>query len=71
MATTVATGVPQPAKPKSQQARSYRVAKGDTLGRIAERYGCEVKSLARVNKLKAPAYGLRQGQQLKLDGCRQ
>jgi membrane-bound lytic murein transglycosylase D len=69
VATTIATGVPQPAKPKSQQSRSYRVAKGDTLGRIAQRYGCDVKSLARANKVKAPAYSVRRGQQLKLEGC--
>ncbi len=60
VATTVATGTPQPAKPKAQQARSYRVAKGDTLGRIAQRHGCEVKVLARANGLKAPGYSLRQ-----------
>jgi membrane-bound lytic murein transglycosylase D len=67
--TTVATGEPQPAKPKAQQVRSYRVAKGDTLGRIAQRHGCDVKALARANGLKAPGYSVRQGQQLKLEGC--
>ena len=70
VATTVATGAPQPARPKAQQARSYRVARGDTLGRIADRHDCELKALARANGLKAPAYSLRQGQQLKLEGCR-
>ncbi|WP_372012926.1 transglycosylase SLT domain-containing protein [Pseudoxanthomonas sp. 10H] len=69
VATTVATGVPQAATPKAQQARSYRVAKGDTLGRIAQRHGCDAKALARANGLKAPGYSVRQGQQLKLEGC--
>ncbi|WP_374013647.1 transglycosylase SLT domain-containing protein [Pseudoxanthomonas koreensis] len=70
VATTVATGTAQPARPKAQQVRSYRVAKGDTLGRIAERHGCALKALARANGLRAPAYALRQGQQLRLEGCR-
>ncbi|AKC85680.1 transglycosylase SLT domain-containing protein [Pseudoxanthomonas suwonensis] len=55
------------AKPK---VRSYKVAQGDTLGRIAQRHGCDVKTLARANGLKAPAYSVRQGQQLQLEGCR-
>jgi len=70
VATTVATGMPQAAVPKSKQARSYRVAKGDTLGRIAQKHGCDVKSLAKANGLKAPGYSVRQGQQLRLDGCK-
>ena len=71
VATTIATGVPQPATPQARQVRSYRVAKGDTLGRIAQRHGCEVKALARANGLKAPGYSVKQGQQLKLEGCTQ
>ena len=74
-AGSVAVGevVPLPAqaaapKPRAK-ARQYRVAKGDTLGRIAQRNGCEVKALARANGLKAPAYNVRVGQQLKLEGC--
>lgn len=59
------------AKPKSKlEVRNYRVAKGDTLGRIAQRHGCEVKTLARANGLKAPAYNVRVGQQLRLEGCK-
>jgi len=68
--TTIATGAPQPARPKAQQVRLYKVARGDTLGRIAQRHDCQVKTLARANGLKAPAYSLRQGQQLRLEGCR-
>ncbi|WP_434027654.1 transglycosylase SLT domain-containing protein [[Pseudomonas] boreopolis] len=67
--TTVATGRPEPAKPKAKQARSYKVAKGDTLGRIAQKYQCELKELARANGLKAPAYAIKPGQTIKLQGC--
>ncbi len=70
VATTIATGQPQPAQPKAQQVRSYRVGKGDTLGRIAQKHGCDVKTLAGANGLRAPAYALRQGQELRLQGCR-
>jgi len=49
--------------------RSHKVARGETLGRIAARYSCDVPVLARANGLKAPAYSLRQGQTLKLQGC--
>jgi len=51
-------------------ARTYQVKRGDTLGAIAARHECEVPQLARANGLKAPAYALRQGQRLKLEGCR-
>lgn len=60
----------QPAKPSPQSPRSYRVAKGDTLGRIAQRHGCDVKALARANGIKAPAYSVRVGQQVRLEGCK-
>ena len=67
-----AAAEPPPAtpKPKPAQARTYKVAKGDTLGRIAQRHGCEVKVLARANGLKAPGYSVRVGQQLRLEGCK-
>ncbi|MBN6149658.1 transglycosylase SLT domain-containing protein [Xanthomonas sp. AmX2] len=67
--TTVATGRPEPAKPKQKQVRSYRVSKGDTLGRIAQRYQCEIKQLAKANGLRAPGYALKPGQSLKMVGC--
>ena len=67
-----AAAEPPPAtpKPKPAQARTYKVAKGDTLGRIAQRHGCEVKVLARANGLKAPGYSVRVGQRLRLEGCK-
>ncbi|MEE7558399.1 LysM peptidoglycan-binding domain-containing protein, partial [Xanthomonas sp. Kuri4-2] len=67
--TTVATGRPAPAKPKAAQARSYTIAKGDTLGRVAQKYQCEIKTLAKANGLRAPGYALKPGQSIKLQGC--
>jgi membrane-bound lytic murein transglycosylase D len=60
------------ATPRARPApvRTHRVARGETLGVISNRYGCQIKALARANGLKAPAYALRQGQALKLEGCR-
>jgi membrane-bound lytic murein transglycosylase D len=63
--TTVATGVPKGAP----GAREHRVARGDTLVAIARRYGCEPARLAQANRLKAPAYSIRPGQRLRLEGC--
>jgi len=68
--TTVATGEPKPAKPKAEQVRDYRVARGDTLGKIAQKFRCEVKELARANGLRAPGYSVRPGQEIKLQGCK-
>ncbi len=62
-----ATPAAAPAAP--QPARTHRVARGENLGRIAERYGCDVAALARANNLRAPAYAVRQGQTLTLAGC--
>lgn len=69
VATSVATGQPAPAKPKAKQVRSYKVARGDTLGRIANKHQCDLQDLAKANKLRAPAYALRPGQVIKLVGC--
>ncbi|MER2178738.1 MAG: transglycosylase SLT domain-containing protein, partial [Stenotrophomonas maltophilia] len=69
-AVTPAAPVAVPAaKPKAKPARSYKVGKGETLGRIAAKFQCDVPTLARANGLKAPAYSLRQGQSIKLQGC--
>ncbi len=67
--TPVAPVAVPAAKPKAKPARSYKVGKGETLGRIAARFQCDVPTLARANGLKAPAYSLRQGQSIKLQGC--
>ena len=64
---TVATGVPG----KPSQPRQHRVARGDTLVGISQKYSCDTKSLAKANKLKAPRYALRAGQKIELVGCAQ
>lgn len=68
--TTIASGEPKPAEPKAKQAREYRVAKGDTLGRISQRYQCDLKKLAKANGLKAPSYNVRPGQEITLTSCK-
>lgn len=54
---------------RAAKARTHKVVKGDTLGRIANRYSCSLKTLASANKLRAPAYAIRPGQSLRLEGC--
>ncbi|WNH52885.1 lytic transglycosylase [Stenotrophomonas oahuensis] len=68
-ATAPTAPVAVAAKPKPKPVRSVKVGKGDTLGRISDKYSCDLRELARANGLKAPAYALRQGQSLKLQGC--
>lgn len=68
-----AAATPAPAaRPAARPApaRTHTVARGDTLSSIARRYSCEIPRLARANGLRAPAYALRPGQKLKLEGCR-
>jgi len=62
---------PAPASsPRGSSApREHRVARGETLGRIAQRYGCSLQALARANNLRAPGYSLRAGQRLSLEPC--
>jgi len=64
----VATPRPAPAA-RPKPVRSHKVGKGETLGAIAAKFQCDVPTLARANGLKAPAYSLRHGQTLKLQGC--
>jgi membrane-bound lytic murein transglycosylase D len=61
---------PPAAAPARSTPRSHTVARGDTLSSIARRYACSVGQLARANNLRAPAYALRPGQKLSLEGCR-
>ena len=44
--TTVATGGPKPGRARIAQARDYRVASGDTLGRFAQRFRRGLKQRA-------------------------
>lgn len=69
--------LPVPAAPAAaapaaaDRPREHRVARGETLGRIAQRYGCNLQTLAQANGLRAPAYALRAGQRIQLTGCNQ
>jgi membrane-bound lytic murein transglycosylase D len=58
------------APPRPAPVREHRVQRGETLAGIARRYQCNTQALARANGVKPPRYVLRQGQRLKLEGCR-
>ena len=60
---------PPRAKEKPRPVKTARVGRGDTLGKIASKHGCNLKTLAGANGLRAPAYAIRPGQSLKLEGC--
>jgi len=58
----------QPAKPVTKVVTKtiiYRVRRGDTLQRIAQKHGCSVKDLERWNRLK-PSSRLLAGESLKI-----
>jgi membrane-bound lytic murein transglycosylase D len=63
----VAAADPPPRKPG--KLKTHRVERGETLNRIAERHGCNLRELARANRLRAPHYTVHAGQRLKLQGC--
>ena len=66
----VAEVVPEAPKPtKPTKPRDYRVQPGDSLIEIAREHGCEVRVLAKENKLRSPAYMIKPGQRLRLKGC--
>ena len=67
-AATAAPAAAVAAPPR--RAREHRVARGETLAAVSRRYGCDLKTLARANNVKAPAYAIRFGQGLKLEGCK-
>ena len=58
----------QPSAKKSPD--SHRVSNGETLYSIARDYKCNVASLAKDNKLKAPRYSIKPGQVLRLSKCK-
>ncbi len=62
---TIATGVPTPV----QTARTHAVRPGENLVAIARAYSCDLKELAQANRLQSPAYVVRTGLVLKLEGC--
>ncbi len=59
----------EPKKEKPKKVKMYRVARGDTLGRIADKHDCELKALAKANGLRAPGYIVKPGSSIKLEGC--
>jgi membrane-bound lytic murein transglycosylase D len=46
----------------------YTVVKGDSLIKIANRFGCSTQEIAVINNLRAPRYLIRIGQKLKIPG---
>ena len=68
-APVAAVAAPRPAPPPYRSRRAATRWVGETLGAIAAKFQCDLPTLARANGLKAPAYSLRQGQTLKLQGC--
>ena len=60
----------EPAAAAAAPVRQHRVARGETLVAIARRYECDTSVLAKANGIAAPRYMVRQGQSLRLEGCR-
>lgn len=56
---------PKKSEPKKTQIIRYKVKKGDTLSKIAKKYGTTVDKIAKTNKLKNPNLIYR-GQVLKI-----
>ncbi len=56
--------------PERPEMIPYTVRRGDTLGRIAERFHCvSVRELAAVNNIRPPRYLVRAGQRLQIPAC--
>jgi len=62
-------GQPSQAILPATAALTYRVKDGETLGAIARRHRCNLRTLAAANNIRAPRYFLRVGQSLRLEGC--
>jgi membrane-bound lytic murein transglycosylase D len=56
-------------EPAPERPRTYTVRRGDTLGKVADKYGVDVKTLASANDLRKP-YTLNVGQRLEIPGGR-
>jgi membrane-bound lytic murein transglycosylase D len=65
----IATGVPSPMPAPVPEARTHSVRPGENLVAIARAYSCDLKELARANRLEAPTYTVRTGLVLRLEGC--
>ena len=71
-ATAPVQDAPPPARPAAPaKPKTYKVQRGDSLVAIARRFGCELRDVAKANKLKAPKYAIKPGQSLKLEGCKE
>ena len=71
-ATAPVQDAPPPARPAAPaKPKTYKVQRGETLSSIARKFGCELRDVAKANKLKAPKYAIRPGQSLKLEGCKE
>lgn len=70
-AATVATHPTRQAiKKAAGGARVYTVRRGDNLAAIARKNGCSnVREIARINNIRAPAYRIRAGQKLRIPSC--
>ena len=71
-ATAPVQDAPPPARPAAPaKPKTYKVQRGETLSSIARKFGCELRDVAKANKLKAPKYAIRPGQSLKLESCKE
>jgi membrane-bound lytic murein transglycosylase D len=57
-------------KAQFPQIIQYTVVRGDSIGKIANRFHCSVEELAVLNNLKGPQYLIRIGRILKIPGNR-
>ncbi|MDH3784859.1 MAG: transglycosylase SLT domain-containing protein [Acidobacteriota bacterium] len=56
--------------PESPEMIPYTIRRGDTLGKIASRHKCvSLRELADVNRIRAPRYVIRVGQQITIPTC--
>ena len=70
-ATAPVQDAPPPARPvPPAKQKTYKVQRGDSLVAIARRFGCELRDVAKANKLKPPKYAIKPGQSLTLQGCK-
>ncbi len=70
----VATAAPAPSPAtsssgKKKKPKEYRVRAGDSLMAIAREHSCDLKELAKANRLRSPSYMIQPGQRLHLKGC--
>ena len=71
-ATAPVQDAPPPARPAAPaKQKTYKVQRGETLSSIARKFGCDLRDVAKANKLKAPKYAIKPGQSLKLEGCKE